>query len=613
MAEKVINAVPLIVSGVPETIEVTGKAQTQSFARRKFEKIKNKFIELFFSSPPTNCSPLPAQTQTISSECNKNGQMTPSKASRQNSASSMQTVFGVVGTDNNSTISNYYYGYKSHIAVDNEAADGRDLNECSVCVYQSTVNKSASSSSASGRASNSLSSIKKQPELQNSKQHAQYVADAEQKSVKSAKKHTKQANKQSWLFDEDINNNSMRSKQESENKQHANDNRPNTGTIDGSSSSSSATCPSIKAAAKIESTPKVDFQISAESSLAARAYSDTASASEPYNPFLDKYACELLTFAGYDIEQVKAKFEPYAHLIDEEENFFDLSFMTNYVAYILLIKLSSVASALMAKQITCTSACLTNSSTSASINQVNARRQSSSSGSSSSNNNNNNSHSGSSTGDRQIRSVPSCSSICSSSSSATSASSQFSNGSSRSDEQTNLLKEIARNIYLESESEPCGLKGCKMNIYTDDRHLISQFRFDSSSQITTFELELVLKYEQAGGDSGISGSAMEASWQSPSSGYSLLSNNSQTGSQQKIANLQQQTPASPSLSPFATLTRRLLSRNKFFRGENSTTTANTSNSIIMNNECELHKQKRNSSNMIFIEASSYELLKRKLY
>lgn len=78
----------------------------------------------------------------------------------------------------------------------------------------------------------------------------------------------------------------------------------------------------------------------------------------------------------------------------------------------------------------------------------------------------------------------------------------------------NLLREIADDIYEQAESEPCGLKGCKLSIElalneslnkqiekvsgASGTHLpltrtLTQLRFDYSSSVTTFELRLVLK------------------------------------------------------------------------------------------------------------------------
>ena len=61
----------------------------------------------------------------------------------------------------------------------------------------------------------------------------------------------------------------------------------------------------------------------------------------------------------------------------------------------------------------------------------------------------------------------------------------------------NPLKEIAEQIFLESACEPCGLKGCRMTIYLQtleaDSQLVTKFRFDTTSSITSFELNLTLK------------------------------------------------------------------------------------------------------------------------
>ena len=61
----------------------------------------------------------------------------------------------------------------------------------------------------------------------------------------------------------------------------------------------------------------------------------------------------------------------------------------------------------------------------------------------------------------------------------------------------NPLKEIAEQIFLDSACEPCGLKGCRMTIYLQtmdaDSQLVTKFRFDTTSSITSFELNLTLK------------------------------------------------------------------------------------------------------------------------
>lgn len=73
---------------------------------------------------------------------------------------------------------------------------------------------------------------------------------------------------------------------------------------------------------------------------------------------------------------------------------------------------------------------------------------------------------------------------------------------------TNLVNEIAREIFAQSESEPCGLKGCRINVILDSTSdnnnntndnnnnnnlLLDKFRFDSTCLLTTFELNLILK------------------------------------------------------------------------------------------------------------------------
>ena len=112
----------------------------------------------------------------------------------------------------------------------------------------------------------------------------------------------------------------------------------------------------------------------------------------------------------------------------------------------------------------------------------------------------------------------------------------------------NLLKKIAREIYLQSETEPCGLKGCKMSIYFGEteeiNHLLSQFRFDSTSSLTTFELSLIIKKDHTS---------------------STLTNLTSTKSNincSKMFNANQSESKVLASSPFATLTRRILNRNK---------------------------------------------------
>lgn len=66
-------------------------------------------------------------------------------------------------------------------------------------------------------------------------------------------------------------------------------------------------------------------------------------------------------------------------------------------------------------------------------------------------------------------------------------------------ESYNQVKQIAREIFIQSECEPCGLKGCAIRIFlesdkTDEfREILCNFRFEKNSYLTTFQLDLNLK------------------------------------------------------------------------------------------------------------------------
>lgn len=122
----------------------------------------------------------------------------------------------------------------------------------------------------------------------------------------------------------------------------------------------------------------------------------------------------------------------------------------------------------------------------------------------------------------------------------------------------NVLKEIARQIYLDAESEPCGLKGCKLNVYLEKLNetiLLTQFRFDSTCSLTTFELNLTLKQ----------------------------STNLQSSSLSGVNNL-------------TNITRRILNPN----GSSS-------------NKFKQSKAAKISENIVYIESNNFDLLMRKLY
>jgi len=128
---------------------------------------------------------------------------------------------------------------------------------------------------------------------------------------------------------------------------------------------------------------------------------------------------------------------------------------------------------------------------------------------------------------------------------------------------TNLLKEIAEQIFLESRDEPCGLKGCNISVFiqseendqTLTNELVTKFQF-GTSRFGTFDINLVLKNDKV---------------------------------ETELANQKQQ-------STIATLTRRFLS--------------NTSSkpSKAYNNK----QNNFNEPKAIYIDSSSYDLFKTNL-
>jgi hypothetical protein len=156
-------------------------------------------------------------------------------------------------------------------------------------------------------------------------------------------------------------------------------------------------------------------------------------------------------------------------------------------------------------------------------------------------------------------------------------------------ETSDMLKEIARQIFVESESEPCGLKGCKMSIFVEtdkqlsqtdsnnnnsesNRHaanyLATQFRFDPSCSLTTFELNLFLK---STGDE----------------------------TEETTSN------SSSSSSSFATLTKRFLSR--------KSTDSSSSRTATLTKNSSQHADCTQSNNCIYLDPINFNLFKCKLY
>lgn len=177
--------------------------------------------------------------------------------------------------------------------------------------------------------------------------------------------------------------------------------------------------------------------------------------------------------------------------------------------------------------------------------------------------------------------------------SVTSLTSQCSSSDAAAISSQGLLKKISRDIFKQSESEPCGLKGCKMSIFLEsnvnqnindndyssktESHLITQFRFDSTCSLTTFQLNLVLKQEQAK--------------TSASDKYSQSFNMQNTG-------LQSQNESSLVASFSTSTLKRLFSRNKSSPISNVKTTS---------------ERQDQGLNFIHLDELNYDIYKCKLY
>lgn len=211
------------------------------------------------------------------------------------------------------------------------------------------------------------------------------------------------------------------------------------------------------------------------------------------NPFLNPKYTDLIHF-NTEFSLLSSYFEPYMDLIDDQDNFFNIDFMINYISYVLL----------------------------ASIRPAVENGESKS---------------------PMIREVK---------------------------HGENVLKQIARQIYLESENEPCGLKGCQINVYLENLNsennnssLISQFRIDSTCSLTTFELNLTFKPNKCDQE------------------------------QHTGANSNQ-------LSALTNLTKRLLNV--------------SSNTLKSTKQANKTQSKHNSlENAIYLDSTCFDLLKRKLY
>ena len=146
----------------------------------------------------------------------------------------------------------------------------------------------------------------------------------------------------------------------------------------------------------------------------------------------------------------------------------------------------------------------------------------------------------------------------------------------------NLAHEIAREIFAQSESEPCGLKGCRINVFLESaseededdemsthpptRTFLDRFRFDSTCLLTTFELNLVLK-------------------QVPNTRAIDLNNNSTTARRLSTNSTNRKNSSSKSV--------------KFLRSSTSQTPVSNANN--------------NANNLIYLDESHFHLYKCSLY
>jgi hypothetical protein len=395
------------------------EATYQSATRKRFEKFRAKLVELFFNS--NNNTPAASNSMLITPVLSSDDATTTVQHSQQKRRKSSSTSTNASTSNqshnldltssnslsNSTLISNCYYGYKT---IDDKEPTSRPNSH--------KKSKKASSTSSSASEIDSIKTNSPGSNLGEGQKQQQQQRRRRQKSSKEAEE-----------------NSSLP--------------LPPSGTI---------MIDSI-------STNYDSFSLSTNNTFDFYQLNtnETAAATENLNPFFNPSLTKLISFNS-DLSLVESYFEASLHLIDDQDNFFDIDFMTNYISYILFkrIKNSSLLGELAYDL------------------KVHEQQQ-------------------------QQEPVDS----------------------------TDLLAKISRDIFLQSETEPCGLKGCKMSIYLEEsehsNHLLSQFRFDTTSSLTTFELELILKINYS--NTGLNANAAAANAAS------------------KVSN-----------SPFATLTRRLLNR-----------------------------------------------------
>lgn len=461
------------------TSELSETTTYQSSARKRFEKFRAKLVELFFNTDNTTTittTPInmitPVLSETLAtpspvkylhqkrrkSSSSTNGSTSNHSHNLDSNSIQSPTSF----KSNNTLISNCYYGYKT---IDDSNTEIRN--------YKKSKNANNSNNTKAKSNNNTVGIIK---------------------SFSSASTSTDSSSQSSQSSSSEIDSiNSPKTKIPGQVKAKARNNNdsffpmPPSGTIMIDSISTNYDSFSLST--------NNTFDFSQLNTNESSSSGTTAENSD--NPFFNPAFTQLISFNS-DLSLIESYFEASMHLIDDQDNFFDIDFMTNYISYILFKRIKN-------------SSLLHDLAYDLKVLEEDTH-----------------------------------------------------------DDSLNLLKKISRDIFLQSETEPCGLKGCKLSIYLEEaeksNHLLSQFRFDSTSSLTTFELQLILKKNNF--NTGL-----------------IVNNNINS----KVSNF-----------PFATLTRRLLNRT-----QNNASSTTKSNDPI--------EQMSSTNKCLFLDSNNYVMNKLKLY
>lgn len=505
-------------------VEYSKNNNNTNTLKKKFEKFKSKLVELFSSSSATtNASALPISTSTtVSSQAL--GLDATNEHLKQSLNDSSDFSYATSNRINllepfNNTISSYYYGYTTIYIGDNN----------------NNINREPLSTQ---KKQNKLSQKKSTTKLKNSIN--KYNSSAElilSSSTSSASSSSSIINEETKDSNSNTNTNNNNSRMNSS-KLNSNTYNPNNGEL------------SLQTNMMMESTIGYDstslytnnFDVNSNhlclmtTSAQSNCGDSSIDCQISANPFLNEEHTSKISFNA-DLAELNALFESSLYLIDEQDNFFDINFMTNYISYVLLKRIRDDSQASL-------------------LSQFNFDLKS----------------------------------------------------SDNVELEVNLLKEIARKIYLESESEPCGLKGCKLAIFLDvdnscleqtqsqqqqqqqsfaesqtrTKFLLNSFKFDPTSSLTTFELNLTLSHDNT--------IALESN---PTGGSNNNTNNGREATTTATESSQQ------SYSTISTLTRKLLSR--------TMSSSNKSNMLKVNLDDATRFK------YIYLDSFNYELSKLKLY